>query len=222
MSLTDAYLIRLNSFELLRLVIFCYPSRITFLYMVSVSPWSVKGVEPEAREAAKIAARRSAMTVGQWLSQTIRAAAAQQLDGTSQPLVDTSPPPPQPAPEQALQGDNSLASQGSYPVESLRAVEAGHNAPPPVSVNEAIRENIPRLNNPIEDPESKSRAAISSPVDQVEQLSERVEQVRAQSPLSTAPVERAVSRLSERLEKIEAARRTQAANRRWSLFSNND
>ncbi|MBT5047658.1 MAG: hypothetical protein HOM58_04080 [Rhodospirillaceae bacterium] len=192
--------------------------------MVSVSPWSVKGVEPEAREAAKIAARRSAMTVGQWLSQTIRAAAAQQLADTAQPLVETapSPPPPQPAPEQADQGDNSLASQESYPVEALRAVEAGHNAPPPVSMDEAIRENIPRLNNPIEDSESKSRAAIASPVDQVEQLSERIEQVREQSPLLTAPVERAVSRLSERLEKIEAARRTEAANRRWSLFSNND
>ena len=34
-------------------------------------PWSVKGIEPEAREAAKIAARRAGMTLGAWLNQAI-------------------------------------------------------------------------------------------------------------------------------------------------------
>lgn len=34
-------------------------------------PWSVKGIEPEAREAAKQAARRAGMTLGAWLNQTI-------------------------------------------------------------------------------------------------------------------------------------------------------
>jgi localization factor PodJL len=40
------------------------------------SPWSVKGIEPEAREAAKIAARRAGLTIGQWLNLMIRSAAA--------------------------------------------------------------------------------------------------------------------------------------------------
>lgn len=31
-------------------------------------PWSIKGVEPQAREAAKIAARRAGMTLGEWMS----------------------------------------------------------------------------------------------------------------------------------------------------------
>jgi ElaB/YqjD/DUF883 family membrane-anchored ribosome-binding protein len=31
-------------------------------------PWSIKGVEPQAREAAKIAARRAGMTLGEWLN----------------------------------------------------------------------------------------------------------------------------------------------------------
>jgi localization factor PodJL len=35
-------------------------------------PWSVKGVEPEAREAAKVAARRAGLTLGAWLNQVIR------------------------------------------------------------------------------------------------------------------------------------------------------
>ncbi len=34
-------------------------------------PWSVKGIEPEAREAAKDAARRSGMTLGEWLNSVI-------------------------------------------------------------------------------------------------------------------------------------------------------
>lgn len=35
-------------------------------------PWSVKGVEPDAREAAKAAARRAGLTLGAWLNQVIR------------------------------------------------------------------------------------------------------------------------------------------------------
>jgi localization factor PodJL len=34
-------------------------------------PWSVKGIEPEVREAAKDAARRSGMTLGEWLNSMI-------------------------------------------------------------------------------------------------------------------------------------------------------
>ena len=34
-------------------------------------PWSVKGIEPETREAAKFAARRSGMTLGEWLNTMI-------------------------------------------------------------------------------------------------------------------------------------------------------
>jgi localization factor PodJL len=41
-------------------------------------PWSVKGIEPDVREAAKLAARRSGMTLGEWLNSTI----LEQADGT--------------------------------------------------------------------------------------------------------------------------------------------
>ena len=40
-------------------------------------PWSVKGVEPELREIAKSAARRSGMTLGEWLNSAIN----EQADG---------------------------------------------------------------------------------------------------------------------------------------------
>src|ERR1700757_572811 len=35
------------------------------------APWSVKGIDPKAREIAKDLARRSGMTLGEWLNQMI-------------------------------------------------------------------------------------------------------------------------------------------------------
>lgn len=39
--------------------------------MSGAAPWSVKGIEPHTREAAKDLARRSGMTLGEWLSEMI-------------------------------------------------------------------------------------------------------------------------------------------------------
>ena len=41
------------------------------LDMTAASPWSVKGIDPKAREMAKDLARRSGMTLGEWLNQVI-------------------------------------------------------------------------------------------------------------------------------------------------------
>ena len=43
------------------------------------STWHVDGVEPEAREAAKLAARKAGLPLGRWLTQTILGAAANEL-----------------------------------------------------------------------------------------------------------------------------------------------
>jgi len=40
-------------------------------------PWSVKGIRPEARETAREAARRSGMSLGDWLNSVILHQAAQ-------------------------------------------------------------------------------------------------------------------------------------------------
>ena len=51
--------------------------------MKSTAPWSVKGIERDARETAKEAARKEGMTVGEWLNQTIYNAGegGQDVDG---------------------------------------------------------------------------------------------------------------------------------------------
>jgi len=53
-------------------------------FMTAAGPWSVKGIDPKAREVAKDLARRSGMTLGEWLNQMI-------IDGGD---GDMTPPPP--------------------------------------------------------------------------------------------------------------------------------
>lgn len=64
-------------------------------------PWSVKGIDSEAREAAKHAARRSGMTLGEWLNTVIR---EQADDGEPQPQ-------PQPQPQRRPQPQSRNAMQ---------------------------------------------------------------------------------------------------------------
>jgi localization factor PodJL len=52
--------------------------------MTAAGPWSVKGIDPKARELAKDLARRNGMTLGEWLNQMI-------IEGD-----DEDDPPPQP------------------------------------------------------------------------------------------------------------------------------
>lgn len=64
-------------------------------------PWSVKGIDSEAREAAKHAARRSGMTLGEWLNTVIR---EQADDGDVPPRRQAKPQAqPQPQPRNAMQ-----------------------------------------------------------------------------------------------------------------------
>jgi hypothetical protein len=51
------------------------------------SPWSVKGIDPETREAAKLAARRAGVPIGVWLTQAVRQAA-----GIDAPKVEVATP----------------------------------------------------------------------------------------------------------------------------------
>jgi len=55
--------------------------------MKSNAPWSVKGIERDARETAKDAAKREGMTVGEWLNQMIYTAGApEETDGNIEGL----------------------------------------------------------------------------------------------------------------------------------------
>ncbi|MFP6698639.1 MAG: hypothetical protein VCF08_17355 [Alphaproteobacteria bacterium] len=50
--------------------------------MAQKSRWIVTGVLPECREAAKVAARRAGLTMGEWLNRAIMDAAKQSIQGS--------------------------------------------------------------------------------------------------------------------------------------------
>lgn len=51
--------------------------------MTSSAPWSVKGIDPKTREAAKDLARRSGLTLGEWLNQRIQEGGADLQEGAN-------------------------------------------------------------------------------------------------------------------------------------------
>src|SRR5262245_34157208 len=54
-----------------------------------LAPWHVKGIDPRARETAREAARRSGMSVGQWLTSVIHGQAGAQ--GAAVAAIDDEP-----------------------------------------------------------------------------------------------------------------------------------
>lgn len=175
--------------------------------MATISPWSVKGVDPEAREAAKIAARKAGLTVGQWLNQTIRIAASEQLRNGGRNMRPPYPEP-DPSPYDAGPRPQPGPDQGADPLHG------GYNAPAPTM--QAIFESIQKLSARVESAEMKTTAAIEPLAEQVDQLAQQIDEVKANTGVSSAPVERAMMRLSERLQKVEESRG--AGKRKPGLF----
>lgn len=169
--------------------------------MSSAIPWSVKGVEPEAREAAKLAARRQDVPVGQWLTQTILASATQELKHTRRKseasesananVQDTASSPHE-APDNAIDetADASVGRGG-----------------PPALTPEAILESIQKLANRVEESEARTAEAITPLAERIANLDDQIGTIKESGTVSTAPVERAMMRLTERLEKLEGGHR---------------
>jgi len=153
--------------------------------------WSVKGVEHEAREAAKLAARKSGLSLGVWLSQTIHAAAAQQLKSSSGPIPHAS----------ATGASSGATSDG--------AANANAAARPPALTPEAVLESINRLSSRLAESEARTADALAPIVEKVAKLSAQVEQVKVaggDSRIDVDPLERAMMRMTERLDHIEEGR----------------
>lgn len=157
--------------------------------MKSSSPWSVKGIEPEAREAAKLAARRAGVPLGVWLTNMIRMSAAEQLRSGGPGRSFAARPAEASTP----------ADAGTPPQAEMN----GGNHRPPAPTTEAVIESINRLAAKIEAAENRTTEAIAPLADKVRNLSEQIEQVKEAKSIDSAPLERALSRMSERLDHIE-------------------
>ncbi|MHA1113387.1 MAG: hypothetical protein ACTSRY_02640 [Alphaproteobacteria bacterium] len=155
--------------------------------MSGKSPWSVKGIEPEAREAAKIAARRAGLTVGAWLNQTIRHAAAQELKSEPvdrSPVFEAAAPPPQPP------GQQPLGQQPPGPQ-------------PPALTLETVLKSVQSLSARIQQSEDRAQEAIEPIASKVQDLTEQMADIKGTGSAAVAPIERALGRVAERLERIE-------------------
>ena len=137
--------------------------------------WVLEGVEPEAQEAAKLAAKRAGLPLGTWISQTLMTAAAVEL--------------------------KRGASTPAQPPFTTTATSGGHQ--PPTLTTEMLLDNIRRLSQRIETAEQRTSEAIAPLSEKMAHLSERVEEVSTRASVSTAPMERALARMAERLEQLE-------------------
>ncbi|HXQ45725.1 MAG TPA: peptidoglycan-binding protein [Caulobacteraceae bacterium] len=148
--------------------------------MAANAPWSVKGIDPKAREIAKDLARRSGMTLGEWLNQMI--------------LEDNAAADEPPAPRSADPSPYNRFEAPDHPGDDvLRATAA-----------------LDRLSARIEAAENRATLAISGIDQSVSGILSRLDQSEREQTAVAARFEGAVadiageqSRLGERVRQIE-------------------
>ncbi|MBT9473755.1 MAG: SEL1-like repeat protein [Phenylobacterium sp.] len=176
--------------------------------MTSGAPWSVKGIDPKAREVAKDLARRSGMTLGEWLNRMIL-----DDDGpeeiTSQTYFERNE-----RPEQTYFETPRVA-------EAPRIVEPPRAAPDPPGRYEAVQHPadeigrvaiaLDRLSGKIERSEPRMTPEASAADTVVREAMARIEAAERENIAVAARFEGAVqearaesSRLAERLRRVEA------------------
>lgn len=168
-------------------------------------------MEPEAREAAKLAARRAGTPIGTWLSHTIRKAAAEELRSGGQ----------------GLRSDYDGTAPSRYGMsdpqpDARRASSYGAGHRPPAPTTEAVLESINRLATKIEESERRTADTLEPLAEKVRDLSERIEEVKENKAIESNPMERALARMSERLDQIEDGPRGRSNShdrRRHGFFS---
>ncbi|ACG79179.1 localization factor podJL (Polar organelle development protein) [Phenylobacterium zucineum HLK1] len=172
--------------------------------MTAGAPWSVKGIDPKAREVAKDLARRSGMTLGEWLNRVIL-----EDDGSENPLGEAAHEPP--VPERPL--------RAAYEAPRLVSATPSTAAPAPTSGQDfgQVAQALDRLTNRIDASETRTGLAISGVEHSVRQALARIEAAEREhlaltdrlarietDPAGPRSVE-ALRMLETRLARIEAA-----------------
>jgi hypothetical protein len=142
--------------------------------------WTAGDIEPEAREATKLAARKAGVPIGTWLSQTILKTATAELkhsrNGSDHSLGFDTP-----------HGHDQPAGRG----------------PLPAPTHAMVIESIQRLARRIEEAEQHAAETLRPLAEKVSILSQRIEEVGSRGEVSMAPMERVLMRVTERLERLE-------------------
>ncbi|MEP4734821.1 peptidoglycan-binding protein [Parvibaculum sp.] len=155
--------------------------------MRSGVPWSVKGIEPEAREAAKQAARRQGVTLGAWLNQIIMDTGTDEV-GQQDPEMS-----------------QSRYSQPQQSAPQNRMPEPQIDLGP---VAEAVRELVQRVDGSerrTADMTRKLEATVGQLAARLDQSEHEMED-RYSEARTIDPLERKLQQLGERMERAERGR----------------
>jgi localization factor PodJL len=190
-------------------------------------PWSVKGIEPEAREAAKLAARRAGLTLGEWLNSVIFDQSAHNVGelADSHPwenFVSSSPLPPEPsrpdvsprpaAPRAERRDDNALRLQDIAQQLADLAQRERHSVPPPAPERSPAieREALERIVGRIEENERQTVEALTAVNDRLTILARQISQLgrpggyeRAEDVPGYPALENAIRQVVEHIEGSE-------------------
>ncbi|MFN0042796.1 MAG: hypothetical protein ACKVSF_06245 [Alphaproteobacteria bacterium] len=170
--------------------------------MTASPPWQIDNVEPEAREAAKLAARRAGLDIGAWLTNTIMASATAELKRATP----------------AARGADA-AHANHAPNGAANGQQGGDGARLPALPVEVLIDNIRRLTARIESTEQRTAEVIAPLASKMGSLSERIEEVSTRTNAATAPMERALSRMAERLERLENGGSNQKIGRAEAAYT---
>ncbi len=177
--------------------------------MTSGAPWSVKGIDPKAREVAKDLARRSGMTLGEWLNTMIFEEDGPEDIGSEAYFAE------------ADRSSGERSGRSYY--ETPRAFVAPHR---PAPLNEApsrfeapehpadeigrVTLALDRLTDRIESSEGRTGLAISGVEHSVREAVARIESAEREQVAIASRFEGAVeearggqARMAERLRKVE-------------------
>lgn len=169
--------------------------------MTSGAPWSVKGIDPKAREVAKDLARRSGMTLGEWLNQTIL-----QDDGPDEITSESffSDRPSRPTSKSARAAEPAPVSERQVEAQRMRAPEH------PGDYVERMAGLLERLTTRIETAEARTGQAVSGVEQSVRSALSRIEAAERAQVDSAEHIEGEVevakvaqAELDERLRKME-------------------
>jgi len=129
--------------------------------MSAGAPWSVKGIDAKAREVAKDLARRSGMTLGEWLNQMI-------LEGQDVAAMIR---------DERHRAETASDDDGTYELTAPASLRRGWNAHAPATDNDMgrVARALETLSSRIEASESRSGGAVRSVSAAVESLLGRLE-----------------------------------------------
>lgn len=179
--------------------------------------WSVTGVLPECREAAKVAARRTGISIGEWLNRAIIDAAKQAVQGSpNAPVSNHLPALPVSELTQAIATLGELIEQQreNSAAGGVDKADVEKTVAPVVESVRQLEKNVDAKFDALElgDVAGPQQAKMQERMREAEAKAERAN-------LTLAPLERKILRMSQQLEQRADEQITPRKRPRRSLLA---